>query len=99
MRTASDTPAAPTAGLITAPHFFEPGRRDRHAFTPGDDFYEALIDSHRTLDDAQSALLNARLLLLLANHIGDLAVLREALRAARLPEATPSTAIPTGDPA
>lgn len=49
-----------------------------------DDFYEALIDTHRNLTDAQSAMLNAQLILLLANHIGDMAVLREALAAARI---------------
>jgi hypothetical protein len=49
-----------------------------------DDFYEALIDTHRGLSDEQSAMLDAQLILLLANHIGDMAVLREALAAARL---------------
>ncbi len=48
-----------------------------------DDFYEALIDAHRDLDAAQSLRVNARLILLLANHIGDLDVLREALQRAR----------------
>ena len=48
-----------------------------------DDFYEALIEAHRGLSDAQSEMLNARLILLLANHVGDMAVLREALDAAR----------------
>lgn len=48
-----------------------------------DDFYQDLIDAHRDLTDAQSAVLNARLILLLSNHIGDRAVLREALAAAR----------------
>jgi len=48
-----------------------------------DDFYEALIDTHRDLTPEQSQLLNAKLILLLANHIGDLAVLREAMRRAR----------------
>jgi hypothetical protein len=48
-----------------------------------DDFYEALIDMHRDLSDAQSALVNAKLILLLCNHIGDLAVLRAAMAAAR----------------
>jgi hypothetical protein len=48
-----------------------------------DDFYEALIDAHRDLSTAQSHALNARLVLLLANHIGSLPVLREALAAAR----------------
>lgn len=48
-----------------------------------DDFYEALIDMHRDLDDAQSQSANAQLILLLANHIGDHAVLLEAMRHAR----------------
>jgi predicted LPLAT superfamily acyltransferase len=48
-----------------------------------DDFYQALIDLHRGLSDEQSQLLNARLILLLANHIGDMEVLREAMAAAR----------------
>ncbi|HZP87794.1 MAG TPA: DUF2783 domain-containing protein [Burkholderiales bacterium] len=48
-----------------------------------DEFYAALIEAHRGLSDAQSELLNARLVLLLANHIGDLDVLREALQTAR----------------
>lgn len=69
--------------LNTQPNFGVPGQRFARAFTPGDDFYEALIEAHRGLDDARSELLNARLVLLLANHIGDLRVLREALHAAR----------------
>lgn len=48
-----------------------------------DDFYEELIEMHRGLSDEQSALVNAKLILLLANHIGDAGVLREAMRAAR----------------
>ncbi|MFO1399531.1 MAG: DUF2783 domain-containing protein [Burkholderiales bacterium] len=48
-----------------------------------DDFYEALIALHRDLTDAQSAAVNARLILLLANHVGDAQVLREAMAAAR----------------
>ena len=67
----------------TQPNFSEAGQRYFQAYSPGDDFYEALIDTHRDLSDAQSAQLNARLILLLANHIGDIAVLREALQAAR----------------
>ena len=58
--------------LVTTPNFRAP-----------DDFYEALIDAHRELTTAQSHALNARLVLLLANHIGDLDVLREALALAR----------------
>ncbi|MEY3474974.1 MAG: hypothetical protein RL087_1432, partial [Pseudomonadota bacterium] len=46
-------------------------------------FYEMLIEAHRGLSDEGSELLHARLVLLLANHIGDLRVLREAIDAAR----------------
>jgi len=53
-----------------------------------DDFYEALIDTHRELSPEQSHLVNAKLILLLANHIGDLAVLREAMTQARAGVAT-----------
>jgi hypothetical protein len=48
-----------------------------------DDFYEELIGLHRDLTEEQSALVNAKLVLLLANHVGDVEVLREAMRAAR----------------
>jgi hypothetical protein len=48
-----------------------------------DDFYEELIDLHRDLTDAQSSLVNAKLILLLANHVGDPQVLRAAMAAAR----------------
>jgi len=58
--------------LITTPHL-----------SAADDFYEALIDAHRDLTVAQSHALNARLVLLLANHIGTHSVLLQALAAAR----------------
>ena len=48
-----------------------------------DAFYEALIDTHQGLSDQESSALNARLILLLANHIGDATILRDALMAAR----------------
>jgi len=48
-----------------------------------DGLYAAIIDAHAGLSDAESAALDARLVLLLANHIGDEAVLREALGVAR----------------
>jgi len=47
-----------------------------------DDFYQELVDMHRDLSAEQSALVNAKLILLLANHVGDSAILREAMRAA-----------------
>ena len=75
--------------LNTHANFGIPGQRHVRAFTPGDDFYEALIETHRGLSDEQSQLVNARLVLLLANHIGDLRVLREALAAARAGVPTP----------
>lgn len=65
------------------PNFAEAGKRYFNAYSPGDDFYEMLIASHRDLSDEQSELLNARLILILANHIGDLGTLREALTIAR----------------
>ena len=71
------------AKLNTEANFSDPGKRLFRAFSPGDDFYEALLEAHRDLSDAQSEMLNARLILLLANHVGDLGVLREALRIAR----------------
>jgi hypothetical protein len=48
-----------------------------------DDFYHELLELHRDLSDDQSAVVNAKLILLLANQIGDRDVLREAMRAAR----------------
>lgn len=69
--------------LILDPNFAEAGTRYFRDFSPGDDFYQLLIDAHRGLTDEQSALLNAKLVLLLANHVGDLAVIREALACAR----------------
>ena len=49
-----------------------------------DDFYEMLSDSHQALDENQSKMLDAQLVLLLSNHIGDLAVLRQAFALARV---------------
>ena len=48
-----------------------------------DDFYQSLIDAHSGLAEAQSAALNARLILLLANQVGDYETLRAAIAAAR----------------
>lgn len=60
--------------LNTAPNIARP-----------DDFYAALIAAHDGLSDDESAALNARLVLVLANHVGDAATLAEALRVARDP--------------
>ena len=51
-------------------------------FQDADGFYEQLLDAHQGLDSKQSELLNARLILLLANQIGDGKVLRECVEAA-----------------
>jgi hypothetical protein len=48
-----------------------------------DDFYESLIDMHRDLSPAQSNAANAALILLLANHIGSVEVLQQAMAIAR----------------
>lgn len=69
--------------LITTPNFYKTGKRYFRDFSPNDDFYEMLIDTHRDLSDEQSNMVNAKLILLLANHIGDMDVLAEALKAAR----------------
>lgn len=80
--------------LQTQPRFGLGAPAPLRAYTPGDDFYEQLIATHRGLDDDTSRLVNARLILLLANHIGDLDVLREALAAARTGVAAPASAAP-----
>ncbi|KIC41666.1 hypothetical protein RA28_19895 [Ruegeria sp. ANG-S4] len=61
------------ADLILSPNF-------DHA----DDFYADLLDAHEGLEKQASDALNARLILVLANHIGDNGVLRQALHAAAL---------------
>lgn len=48
-----------------------------------DTFYAELLEAHKGLSDAQSAALNAQLVLILANHVGDLDTLREALDLAK----------------
>ncbi|MES2787894.1 MAG: DUF2783 domain-containing protein [Pseudomonadota bacterium] len=46
-------------------------------------FYEQLLDAHEGLTQEQSQLLNARLILLLANQVGDSQVLKACIAAAR----------------
>jgi hypothetical protein len=56
-------------------------------FQDADSFYEQLLDAHQGLSPQQSELLNARLILLLANQVGDAKLLRECIEAAtRLPD-------------
>ena len=61
-----------------------------------DEFYEQLVEMHRGLSDEQSALVNAKLILLLANHIGDMDVLRAAMAAAREGQEVSSTSAAVG---
>jgi len=58
--------------MITEPHIPD-----------ADGFYAAWVEAHEDLDDAQSADLNARLVLLLANQCGDQSVLLQCISAAR----------------
>ncbi len=58
--------------LITAPSLVD-----------HDDFYEALLAAHRGLTLEQSHAMNAELVLILANHVGDLETLMEAMALAR----------------
>ncbi len=58
--------------MKTSPHFQD-----------ADTFYEQLLDAHTGLSQEQSELLNARLILLLANQIGSREVLAECIRAAK----------------
>ena len=55
-----------------------------------DDFYEALLEAHHDLTPEQSRVVNAKLILLLANHIGELDLLREAIARARQGVAPPA---------
>jgi len=52
-------------------------------FEKPDDAFRAVVEAHRGLSDAQSADLDAALVLILANHIGDIEVLREAITLAK----------------
>lgn len=52
-------------------------------FQDADTFYEQLLDAHAGLSREQSELLNARLILLLANQVGDTRVLKDCVTAAR----------------
>jgi hypothetical protein len=58
--------------LLTAPRLADP-----------DALFAALVEAHRGLDEAASRELDARLVLLLANHIGDMAVVLDAVARAR----------------
>jgi hypothetical protein len=55
----------------------------RSNFGDPDTAYRLIVEAHRGLSDAQSADLDTALVLVLANHIGDLDVLREAIALAQ----------------
>jgi hypothetical protein len=57
-------------------------RRSLNLAAP-DDIYNAIVSAHQGLSDEQCRAFDARLILLLANHVGDAAVINEALAAAR----------------
>lgn len=52
-------------------------------FQDADTFYEQLLDAHAGLEREQSELLNARLILILANQVGDSQVLAACIQAAK----------------
>lgn len=64
----------------------------------GDAVYAALLRAHEGLSDADSRRLDARLVLLLANHVGDPAVIAEALAIARDRLAVARDGLAPGDP-
>ena len=65
--------------LSTASNFLKP-----------DDAFRAVVEAHRGLSEAESADLDAALVLILANHIGDIEVLREAITLAKRRMTEPS---------
>lgn len=52
-------------------------------FPDPDTAYRLIVEAHRGLSDEQSALLNTALVLILANHIGDAEILRDAVSLAK----------------
>jgi len=52
-------------------------------FAKPDDAFRAIVEAHRGLSDLESADLDAALVLILANHIGDIGLLREAITLAK----------------
>ena len=52
-------------------------------FADPDSAYRALVEARRSLSDTEASALDSKLVLILANHIGDLEVLREAIALAK----------------
>lgn len=55
----------------------------RSNFERPDDAFRAIVEAHRRLSDEESADLDAALVLILANHIGDIEILGEAIALAK----------------
>lgn len=83
--------------LILDPNFHDPDHATPYAYMAGDAFYAELLQAHDGLTEEQSARLDARLVLLLANHIGNLRVLRAALHAAGAAETPESRGARSAD--
>lgn len=69
--------------LNLSPHLHFPGQPPVADPAASDEFYECLMDAHQGLTEDQSHLLNARLILLLANQVGDVSQLKVLIAAAR----------------
>ncbi len=74
--------------LVLTPNIHDPVNAGPYPHMAADAFYAELLQAHEGLDAERSALLDARLVLLLANQVGDLGVLRAALRAAQAAESS-----------
>jgi len=72
----------PTDVKLT-PNLHFPGQAPGADPAASDEFYECLMDAHQGLSEDQSHLLNARLILLLANQVGDVSQLKALVAAAR----------------
>lgn len=71
------------ADLKLSPHLHFPGQLPVADPAASDEFYECLMDAHQGLTEDQSHVLNARLILLLANQVGDVATLKSLIATAR----------------
>jgi hypothetical protein len=69
--------------LKLTPHLHFPGQAPVADPAASDEFYECLMDAHQGLSEDQSHLLNARLILLLANQVGDVSTLKSLIATAR----------------
>jgi hypothetical protein len=81
MKSTAPASAAPSTAPLTAPTAAQPALDNRLADPDG--FYEALLDAHAGLSPEQSVAYNARLILILANQIGDAALLKRCIELAK----------------